>query len=98
MLTPALASANTGMITYATHGCNDVNSRSTGESRSVRLSITSSPRWPPSRWNMSATTLIGIHSRSDGRDGVSNPSTTPATVGWMPDLTNASQMTAPTTT
>lgn len=76
--TPALETANTGMMVKTTRGCRAVSRRSSGESVSRAVSGGGRLRF-------------GSH----GREGVSSPGRTPATVGWTPDFKTASQKPAP---
>ena len=102
--TPALASANSGMIPNATHGCRPCSSRCSGDTASrtttdatatstvvVSGSSASSRARSHASFNTSANVRCPIHAVA----GVSSPNITPATVGWTPACRKANQMHTP---
>ena len=89
--TPALASANTGTMKKLDHGCSSSVSRSLGDTARSTDSLaerasSGSGDWPKARASAPASRTS---SAREAYAGTSRPSTTPASVGWMPDSTMA---------
>ena len=92
MSTPALARANTGMITKPVTGWSRCSIREATETDSFRRNF-ASLRSSASSWSNSIGGITALSSR--GLAGARRPMATPAMVVWTPDLNMAYQRTDP---